>query len=160
MTSEPDLFAGIEFQQHLERLAYKIGGQNYYAPAQNVGSYLNGKAGLKLGRILPSYLPGVSECNFNTILPPRINSMLHKGLRTFHNRINCFACADAILTGFETRTSSPIRILRNDSLQSPCTGIFPCGEGAGYAGGIMSAAVDGMHVAQAIIEHYSPLRKI
>ncbi len=155
-----DLFAGIEFQQHLERLAYKIGGQNYYAPAQNVGSYLNGKAGLKLGRILPSYLPGVSECNFNTILPPRINSMLHKGLRTFHNRINCFACADAILTGFETRTSSPIRILRNDSLQSSCTGIFPCGEGAGYAGGIMSAAVDGMHVAQAIIEHYSPLRKI
>lgn len=155
-----DLFAGIEFQRHLERLAYKAGGQNYYAPAQNVGHYLNGQAGLKIGRIFPSYLPGVSECDFNTLLPPRINNMLHKGLHTFHRRINGFACADAILTGFETRTSSPIRILRNGSLQSLYTGIFPCGEGAGYAGGIMSAAVDGMRVAQAIISHYSPLIKL
>ncbi|WP_040197726.1 NAD(P)/FAD-dependent oxidoreductase [Candidatus Soleaferrea massiliensis] len=152
-----DVFAGMHFQRELEQKAFRAGNGTYRAPAQTVGNFLAGKKGLTLGRIQPSYSLGVEACDFGAFFPPFISQMLKKGLYRFDRRIKGYACDDAVLTGVETRTSSPIRILRGETLQSAgAEGLFPCGEGAGYAGGIVSAGVDGLRVAQALMRRYAP----
>ncbi|MBR5496291.1 MAG: NAD(P)/FAD-dependent oxidoreductase [Oscillospiraceae bacterium] len=148
---------GIEFQRKLEKSAYQYGGANYGAIGTDVGSFLNGKVGLNVKSVAPSYSLGVTACDFTKIFPPTVIEFLKLGLNKFDHKIKGFASADAILTGPETRTSSPVRITRGENLQSLGTsGLYPCGEGAGYAGGIMSAGVDGIKIAQEIMSNYKP----
>ena len=150
-----DPLAGMLFQRKLEQEAFIAAGKNWRAPAADVGSFLDGKAGLKLGRVTPSYALGVEKVDFDRLFPSFVTGMLRTGLRVFDRKLPGFAAADAILTGVETRTSSPVRIPRGEDFQSAVRGLYPCGEGAGYAGGIMSAAVDGLRVAGAIIAGYA-----
>src|SRR5450759_40977 len=144
--------AGIEFQRRWESRAYELGGSNYQAPGQLVGDFLAGKASTEFGSVQPSYTPGVHLCVLSTPLPDYAIAAIREALPAFAKQIKGFDLADAVLTGVETRTSSPIRIKRNDDdLQSVNTrGLYPTGEGAGYAGGILSAAVDGIKVAEAV----------
>lgn len=144
--------AGIELQRRLEADAFVLGGSNYFAPAQLVGDFLKNQASTHFGEVLPSYTPGVTLTNLAQVLPEYAISAIREALPVFDRTIKGFARPDALLTGVETRTSSPIRITRrDDNLQSLNTrGLFPAGEGAGYAGGIISAAVDGMRVAEAV----------
>jgi len=144
--------AGIEFQRRWESRAYELGGSNYQAPGQLVGDFLAGKASTEFGSVQPSYTPGVHLCDLSTALPDYAIAAIREALPAFAKQIKGFDLADAVLTGVETRTSSPIRIKRNDDdLQSVNTrGLYPTGEGAGYAGGILSAAVDGIKVAEAV----------
>jgi uncharacterized FAD-dependent dehydrogenase len=144
--------AGIEFQRRWESRAYELGGSNYQAPGQLVGDFLAGKASTEFGSVQPSYTPGVHLCDLSTALPDYAIAAIREALPAFAKQIKGFDLADAVLTGVETRTSSPIRIKRNDDdLQSINTkGLYPTGEGAGYAGGILSAAVDGIRVAEAV----------
>lgn len=150
---------GIRFQRSLERAAFIAGGSSYRAPAQTVGGFLGNKSS-KIGtRVQPSYPLGVEESSLKEVLPPVVTEMMVKALPIFGRRLPGFDAADSLLTGVETRTSSPIRILRGEDLCSiTLEGLYPCGEGAGYAGGIMSAAVDGIRVAEAIISRYSPAK--
>lgn len=149
------ILSGMYFQRQLEGLAYQMGGSNFAAPAQDVGSFLAGSAGLRQGRVTPTYARGVAQGDFRKLFPNQVYDMLQLGLGSFERRISGFASADAIMTGVETRTSSPVRILREENYQSAkLTGLYPCGEGAGYAGGIMSAAVDGLRCALALIGEY------
>lgn len=140
--------AGIFFQRELERLAFKAGGGGYVAPAQNILSFLGrGTAGLS-----STYRPGVKEADLAAILPGFVGSTLKEGILSFERKMRGFITAEATLTGLESRTSAPLRILRGDDCQSiGLQGFYPCGEGAGYAGGIMSAALDGIRVADAIV---------
>lgn len=150
-----DWDSGIAFQRKLEQAAFQAGGRNYKAPAQTVDCFLAGKAGLNLGRVTPSYALGVAECDFGTLFPSGLTSMMKIGLTEFSKKINGFSANDVVLTGVETRTSSPVRIMRGEELQAVgVQGLFPCGEGAGYAGGIMSAATDGLRAAEQIIGEY------
>ncbi len=149
--------AGIEFQREWERLAYKIGGGNYRAPAQLTGDFLADKVSSSYGEVKPTYEPGVSLTNLNNCLPDYVTSTLREAIPYFGTRIKGFARPDSILTGVETRTSSPIRIKRDATGQSNIKGLYPVGEGAGYAGGIMSAAVDGMKVAEKVMMEYGGL---
>ena len=149
---ENDILAGVDFQQKYEHLAFILGGSNYKAPAQLVGDFLKDKPSEKQGEITPSYPLGVTWCEIKNCLPQFVSDSLKQALPLFNNKIKGFSKYDAVLTGVETRSSSPIRVLRDESLQSSIKGIYPCGEGAGYAGGIMSAGVDGIKVAMAIIE--------
>jgi len=143
--------AGIAFQRHWEERAFEAGGSNYCAPAQRVGDFLAGRPSTALGSVVPSYTPGVRLTDLSTCLPDYVIAAIREALPAFDKQIRGFAMDDAILTGVETRTSSPIRIRRNEEYQSLNTrGLFPAGEGAGYAGGIMSAAVDGIEVAEAV----------
>ena len=143
--------AGIEFQRHWESRAFDVGGGDYKAPAQLVGDFLQGRASTALGDIVPSYKPGVMPADLSACLPDFVVSAIREALPKFGEKLDGFAMADAVLTGVETRTSSPLRISRNASLQSPNTpGLFPAGEGAGFAGGILSAGVDGIRVAEAV----------
>ena len=143
--------AGIAFQRHWESLAFEAGGGNYNAPAQCVGDFLAGRASTGLGAVLPSYTPGVKMTDLALCLPDYVVTALREALPAFGREIAGFAMDDALLTGVETRTSSPIRITRDESFQSLNTrGLYPAGEGAGYAGGILSAAVDGIKVAEAV----------
>jgi uncharacterized protein len=148
--------AGIAFQRELESGAYKLGGENYYAPAQLVGDFLKGRASTQLGEVAPSYKPGVLLTNLTPALPSYAIAAMQEALPAFGRQIKGFDRPDALLTGVETRTSSPIRIRRHENkhplaFQSISTrGLFPAGEGAGYAGGIMSAAMDGIKVAEAL----------
>ncbi len=147
--------AGVEFTRKIEQKAFTLAGSNYSAPSTTVGNFLGDSRRLK--SITPSYCLGVRDCNFEKIFTKEINDMLGTGLRIFSRQMRCFGDANAILTSPETRTSSPVRITRNDALESIShPNIFPCGEGAGYAGGIMSASVDGIKVALKIIEKYAP----
>lgn len=147
---------GVRFQRELEERAFRMGGGNYRAPASTADVFLEGKPGLHLGKVAPSYALGVEKADFDALFPPFVTDMLRKGLRDFGRRLPGFAAPDTVLTGVETRTSSPIRLLRDGAFQSPAArGLYPCGEGAGYAGGIMSAAVDGLRVAAAIIAEYA-----
>ncbi|MCM2289433.1 MAG: NAD(P)/FAD-dependent oxidoreductase [Sulfuritalea sp.] len=149
--SDSNPLAGIEFQRHWESLAFEAGGSDYKAPAQRVGDFLAGRASTELGEVLPSYTPGVKMTDLALCLPDYVIAALRESLPAFGREIPGFAMDDALLTGVETRTSSPIRITRDDALQSLNTrGLFPAGEGAGYAGGILSAAVDGIRVAEAV----------
>jgi len=143
--------AGIAFQRHWESLAFEAGGGNYNAPAQRVGDFLAGRPSTDLGSVVPSYTPGVQPTDLTRCLPDYVVAALRESLPAFGREIEGFAMDDALLTGVETRTSSPIRITRDDEFQSLNTrGLFPAGEGAGYAGGILSAAVDGIKVAEAV----------
>ncbi|MDO9193650.1 MAG: NAD(P)/FAD-dependent oxidoreductase [Undibacterium sp.] len=144
--------AGIDFQRKLESLAYELGGKNYNAPGQLVGDFLAKRASTELGTIIPSYKPGITLCDLADALPSYAIDAIREALPAFDKQIKGFAMNDAIITGVETRTSSPIRIKRNDdNLQSINTqGLYPAGEGAGYAGGILSAAIDGIKVAEAV----------
>ena len=146
--------AGLDFQKDLEKKAFVLGGENYFAPIQRFGDFLENKKTEKIGKIIPTYRPGVKCSNLNEILPDFVASTLKEGIKYFDTKIKGFADDDAILTGVETRSSSPVRIIRNELLQSESVkGLYPCGEGPGYAGGIMSAAVDGIKCAIAILEH-------
>ena len=145
--------AGINFQKDLEKKAFILGGSNYFAPIQRVEDFLQNKKSEFIGKIKPTYLPRVTLSNLNDILPDFVSSTLKEGINYFDNKLSGFANPDSILTGVETRSSSPVRILRNENLISNISGLYPCGEGAGYAGGIMSAAVDGIKCAIAILEN-------
>jgi uncharacterized FAD-dependent dehydrogenase len=150
--------AGVEFQRHYEALAYKVGGGDYLAPVQLVGDFLKDKVSTKIGNVKPSYPRGYSFGDLRECLPSYVISVLKEGLLEFDKKIKGFAGYDAVLTGIETRTSAPIRIKRNECLESTdVSGIYPCGEGAGYAGGIVSAAVDGIKVAERIMQKYAPI---
>ncbi|MBZ0092931.1 MAG: NAD(P)/FAD-dependent oxidoreductase [Sulfuricellaceae bacterium] len=144
--------AGIAFQRRWEARAFELGGKNYCAPGQLVGDFLAGKPSTEFGSVLPSYTPGVKLGDLGTALPDYAIAAIREALPAFDKQIKGFAMRDAVLTGVETRTSSPIRIKRrDDNLQSVNTrGLYPAGEGAGYAGGILSAAVDGIKVAEAL----------
>ena len=149
--SDSNPLAGIEFQRHWESLAFAAGGSDYKAPAQRVGDFLAGRPSTELGAVLPSYTPGVTMTDLSLCLPDYVVAALREALPAFGREIAGFAMDDALLTGVETRTSSPIRITRDEAFQSLNTrGLFPAGEGAGYAGGILSAAVDGIKVAEAV----------
>lgn len=147
-----DPLAGMYFQEELEHKAFILGGSNYNAPIQRVEDFINNRKSTSIGSIIPSYKPGYTLCNLNDILPNFVSKTLKEGILSFEHKIKGFASPDAILTGVETRSSSPITIPRNEDLMSNIDYIYPCGEGAGYAGGITSAAVDGIKVAISIIE--------
>ena len=143
--------AGIEFQRHWESLAFKAGGEDYSAPCQRVGDLLGGKPSTSLGGVVPSYKPGVRMADLKACLPDYVITAIREALPLFDRRIPGFAMADALLTGVETRTSSPLRITRDRNFESINTkGLYPAGEGAGYAGGILSAGIDGIKIAEAV----------
>jgi uncharacterized FAD-dependent dehydrogenase len=144
--------AGIAFQREWESRAYELGGSNYDAPAQLVGDFIANRPSTQLGSVEPSYKPGVKLGDLNPSLPSYAIEAIREALPAFERQIRGYSMHDAVLTGIETRTSSPIRIKRDDhTLQSLNTkGLYPAGEGAGYAGGIMSAAIDGIRVAEAL----------
>jgi len=143
--------AGIAFQRRLETLAFAAGGSTYAAPAQRVGDFLAGRPSTSLGGVTPSYKPGVVPTDLSLCLPAAVVAAIREALPVFGRKIAGFDMADAVMTGVETRTSSPLRITRGADFCSLNTaGLYPAGEGAGYAGGILSAAVDGMRVAEAV----------
>ncbi|MFM7341604.1 MAG: NAD(P)/FAD-dependent oxidoreductase, partial [Betaproteobacteria bacterium] len=143
--------AGVAFQRHLESQAFELGGRNYEAPGQLVGDFLAGKASTAFGEVLPSYKPGVHLTDLASALPEYAITAMREALPAFGRKIRGFDRSDAVLTGVETRTSSPLRIERGAHYQSLNTaGLYPAGEGAGYAGGILSAGVDGIEVAEAV----------
>ncbi|MEH6577048.1 MAG: NAD(P)/FAD-dependent oxidoreductase [Amphritea sp.] len=143
--------AGVEFQRKLESNAYQLGGENYDAPAQKVGDFLKGKPSEALGVVSPSFKPGIKLTDLSAALPDFCIEAIREAIPAFNKKIKGFALEDALLTGVETRTSSPVNIKRNADLQSINTrGLYPAGEGAGYAGGIMSAAIDGIKIAEAM----------
>lgn len=143
---------GMYFQKMLEQEAFKLGGSNYFAPIQRFEDFKNNKKSTFIGEIKPTYKPGVTLSNLNEILPDFVSKTLVEGIEYFEKSIKGFANPDAILTGVETRSSSPVQITRNEKKESNISGLYPCGEGAGYAGGIMSAAVDGIKCAIAVLE--------
>ncbi len=148
---------GIKFQQRLEQQAFQLGGKDYRAPAATVGEFLNHRVGLQEKRVHPSYALGVNPVDFDQLFPNIVTQMMREGLERFGRKIPGFDASDAVLTGPETRTSSPVRITRGEDFCAVGkSGLYPCGEGAGYAGGIMSAAVDGIRIASAIIQKYQP----
>ena len=147
-----DPFAGMYFQKELEEKAFILGGKNYYAPIQRVEDFLNNKKSTFIGEVKPSYKPGVTLSNLQEILPDFVIKTLKEGIIYFDSKLKGFGLPDSILTGVETRSSSPITIKRNEELMSNIEGLYPCGEGAGYAGGIVSAAVDGIKVGRAILQ--------
>lgn len=143
--------AGIAFQRRWEEAAFKAGGSNYFAPVQTVGDLLASRASKDLGTVLPSYTPGVTPADLRECLPAVAIDAIREALPKFDRQIPGFSLADAVMTGVETRTSSPLRIRRGEDGQSiNTTGLFPAGEGAGYAGGIMSAGIDGIRAAEAV----------
>jgi uncharacterized FAD-dependent dehydrogenase len=143
--------AGIDFQRHWESKAFEAGGGDYRAPAQRVGDFLAGRPSVACGPVDPSYQPGVHWTDLSLCLPPFVVTALREALPAFDKQIHGYAMEDAVMTAVETRTSSPIRIRRGEDLQSVNTrGLYPAGEGAGYAGGILSAGVDGIKAAEAV----------
>ncbi len=146
-----DLFAGVKLQQKLEHQAFYMGGANYKAPVTLAADFIKGQKTAALGSIEPTYPIGVTPSDLRKLFPQFIGDALSKGLVLIDRKLKGFACPDAPLTGVESRSSSPIRICRGEDLQSSVKGIYPCGEGAGYAGGIMSAAVDGIRCAEAVL---------
>ena len=148
-----DVLAGVAFQRVWERRAFDAGGGDYRAPGQRVGDFLAGRASTGFGSVVPSYKPGVRPCDLSACLPDYAIAAIREALPAFARQIPGFAMDDAVLTGVETRTSAPVRITRGRDFQSINTkGLFPAGEGAGYAGGILSAGVDGIRVAEAVGE--------
>jgi uncharacterized FAD-dependent dehydrogenase len=147
-----DPLAGVELQERLEALAFELGGGDYRAPAQQVGDFLRGVPSTALGEVQPSYQPGVKPGDLSGLLPPDLIEAIREALPAFGRQIRGFDRDGAVLTGIESRTSSPVRITRDrDSLQSVnLRGLYPAGEGAGYAGGILSAGVDGIKVAEQV----------
>ncbi|MBP2641669.1 MAG: hypothetical protein H6Q66_2620 [Firmicutes bacterium] len=151
----PGVLSGIEFQRHYEQLAYRLGGGNYSAPVQTVKNFLAGTVNHSKFLAKPSYRPGVTAADLRGCLPNFVSATLAEALPAFNGKIKDFAHGDAVMTGVETRTSAPVRILRATGGQSVnVSGLYPIGEGAGYAGGIMSAALDGLNAAISIIKEY------
>jgi len=148
-----DPLAGVEFQRGWERLAFEMGGGDYRAPVQLVGDLLSGRASRSLGEVRPSYLPGVTPGDLRDCLPPFVIESMAEGIRRFDRQLRGFSLPDAVLTGVETRSSSPVRITRDETGQASLRGLYPAGEGAGYAGGILSAAVDGIYAAERALEN-------
>ena len=149
--------SGVEFQRTWEGKAYELGGRNFYAPIQLVGDFLKGKVSNAIGGVRPSYAPGIKLCDLHMCLPEYVTLSMKEALGDFDRKIKGFASNDAVLTGIETRTSAPVRIMRKENMESESIGNFyPIGEGAGYAGGIMSSAVDGIKAAERIIQTYKP----
>lgn len=142
---------GAEWQREIEQTAYRVGGSNYHAPAQTVGDFLAKRPTKSFGTIRPTYRPGVTPCDLHEVLPKRITDTLEQAIPTLDRYLHGFSNPEAVLTAPETRSSSPVRILRDEYLQSAVRGLYPCGEGAGYAGGITSACVDGVRCAEAVI---------
>lgn len=151
--------AGVEFQRQLEAKAFELGGKNYQAPAQLVGDFLKNQASTKIGTVKPSYVLGVHPTDLSKLFPDYITNSLKEALVAFDKKIHGFAMNDAVLTGVESRSSSPVRINRDDETFQSVTvkGIYPSGEGAGFAGGIVSAAIDGLKCAESLIQEYAPL---
>lgn len=150
-----DVLAGVRFQQSLERSAFVAGGGDYCAPVQLVGDFLSGRDSSRFGEVLPSYAAGTRFADLNTVLPSFVADSLRLAISDMDRRLHGFAAPDAVLTAVESRTSSPVRILRGADFQSvSAEGIYPCGEGCGYAGGITSSAADGLRVAEAITAKY------
>ena len=155
-SGETHPLGAIVLQRSLERRAFEVGGRNYHAPGQLVGDFLANRPSQRFGEVLPSYKPGVTLGQLADVLPTYAIEAMREALPAFGKQIRGFDMADAVMTGVETRTSSPLRIQRNDHLQSTNTaGLFPSGEGAGFAGGILSAGVDGIKVAEAVAASYS-----
>lgn len=147
--------AGVEFQRKMERAAYAAGGGNYRAPVQLVGDFLAGRESYYFGEVRPTYAAGTSFAPVESYLPKQLTESLRAGILDMNGKLANFAAYEAVLTGVESRTSSPVRILRGDDLQAlGIEGLYPCGEGCGYAGGITSAAADGIRVAFAIAKRY------
>lgn len=147
--------AGIAFQRSLEAKAFRLGGGSYRAPVQRVEDFLAQRPSKTTGSLKPTYLPGVTPCSLDDCLPDFITDSMRQGILQMNRFLNGFSSSDALLTGVETRSSSPVRILRGESLQSIAVqGLYPCGEGAGYAGGIVSAAVDGIKCAEQVVLHH------
>jgi uncharacterized FAD-dependent dehydrogenase len=149
--------SGIEFQRKWESLAYQLGGANYQAPAQLTGDFLEDRQSTGWGSVEPTYKPGVVFAELKNCLPSYATETLREAILDFNNKIRGFAMPDSILTGVETRSSSPVRITRDKNYLSNINGLYPVGEGAGYAGGIMSSAVDGIKVAEKIMERFAPV---
>ena len=152
--------AGVEFQRKYEKLAYELGGRNYNAPVQLVGDFLQDRVSTDLGKVKPSYKPGYTFANLRDCLPEFVCETMKEALPKLDKKLNGFSMYDAVLTGVETRSSAPIRIVRDEeTLESVSVqNLYPCGEGAGYAGGIVTAAVDGIKCAEKIIEQHLPLK--
>lgn len=150
--SKDSPLGGIYFQKDLEEKAFILGGSNYFAPVQRFEDFDNNIDSKFIGSVKPSYKPGYTLSNLNKIMPKFVSDTLKEGIKYFNTKLCGFSNPDSILTGMETRSSSPVKILRDENLTSNVNGIYPCGEGAGYAGGIMSAAVDGIKCAIAAIE--------
>ncbi len=154
------VLAGIEFQRQWERKAFATGGGNYYAPVQLVGDFLAGAPSSRLGSVIPSYTPGTTPCDLAECLPDFVVETLRLALPQMDKQLRGFAAYDAVMTAVESRSSSPVRIIRDETYQSPAVkGLYPAGEGAGYAGGIISAAVDGIKIAEAICGTTFPPKK-
>jgi uncharacterized FAD-dependent dehydrogenase len=146
--------AGVEFQRQWEEEAYRAGGENFHAPVQRLEDFLKQRPSKTVGEVTPSYQPGTTPSDLALCLPGFILNTMREAISVFDRKLRGYAHPDAVLTGVETRTSSPVRITRGRDFQSISTnGLYPAGEGAGYAGGIMSAAVDGIKVAEAIAEN-------
>ncbi len=149
---------GMEFQRYYENLAFKLGGGNYKAPVQLVGDFMKDRVSSKLGQVVPSYTAGYEFKELKNCLPDYVVEALKEGIANFDKKIKGYANEDAVLTGIETRTSAPVRLNRNETLESTnVCGLYPTGEGAGFAGGIISAAVDGIKVAEHIIQKFDVL---
>ncbi|MDO7787728.1 NAD(P)/FAD-dependent oxidoreductase [Desulforamulus aquiferis] len=149
--------AGVDFQRKWEQRAFQLGGGTYQAPAQLVGDFLKNRPSSSWGSITPSYSRGVTMTDLKLSLPDYVTAVLREAIPYFEQKLKGFALADALMTGVETRSSSPVRIERNDQRESNIAGLYPAGEGAGYAGGIVSAAVDGIRVAEAVAQRFKPL---
>ncbi len=148
------VLAGMYWQRELERKAFRLGGGSYHAPAQRVGDFLAGVPSSGAGTVQPSYRPGVQWCDLHELYPKRITDVLERAIPALGRKMKGFDDPDAVLTAPETRSSSPVRILRGADLCSAIGGLYPCGEGAGYAGGISSAAVDGVRCAEAVLRQW------
>ncbi|HOJ77130.1 MAG TPA: hypothetical protein PLZ08_01545 [Bacillota bacterium] len=147
--------AGMNFQIKLEQLAFELGGGNYFAPVQTVGDFIKHQVNSDFKQLYPTYKPGVTRANLWELLPKELCEAISDGIKYFGTKLKGFDWSEAVLTGVETRTSAPVRIVRNEKLESETVfGLYPCGEGAGYAGGIISSAVDGWKVAESIIAKY------
>ncbi|MDE6182008.1 MAG: FAD-binding protein [Eubacteriales bacterium] len=149
-----DILSGVKFQRDLEEKAFIAGGSNYYAPVQKIGDLLKEQPSTNIGNIKPTFKPGVTPCNFKDIFPEFIYQSIKLGIIEMDKKIKGFADENGLLTAVESRSSSPIRILRDENFQSvKFKGLYPCGEGCGYAGGIVSAGVDGIKCAEAILNN-------
>lgn len=156
-----DALDGMRFQKRMEQAAFSAGGGGGIAPATTLGAFLRKQKPRGFGGITPSYRPGVAACDLWSVLPPFVAAGIAEGMKTFGRQLRGFDGEDAMMTGVETRTSAPLRILRGENMESAsCAGLYPVGEGAGYAGGIVSAAIDGLKAAEAVILRFSPEQKI
>lgn len=146
-----DPLCGLRFQRDLEQRAFRMGGGNHFAPMQLVGDFLQKRASTGFASVKPSYRPGVTPCDFRSLFGDEFCDILAGALQWMEDKIPGFAHPDAVMTAPESRSSSPVRIHRDENRNSSVSGLLPCGEGAGYAGGIVSAAVDGILCAEAVL---------